>query len=271
MFPKLGPVVHKILKAVSSDTPFVALCIHTAFVLRLHAIINVMILLRFKSSLLPLSVVCLFSFSYTYAQDTNDFINDVVLLSKQKVVQGNFIYKEHITAWDEFGMSALADGSLVSTEINKVINQDITQAVERELSYDEKEAEYLKTSQTTPSEIQDLEGADGSDVPADAMFDPHPSFQENNEASPFSAEEANQNEGSITSQSDNLQAPAETNSTNATSTTPNESDIYKAILQGESSTSGSTQGTTNGTPAESPAITPEPALAPEPAPAPENP
>lgn len=193
------------------------------------------------ATILSGAIFCI-SFFSAQAQSATDFSNDIDLIKNQQSTE-NISVKEYVSAWDEFGMSNLVNGEAPSSEIHKTIDQDITQTVENELKYDKEESKYLEDNHTTPEEMKNIESSDGSDVPDDAMFNPHPSLKENPEVNTFSTEVDSEKQTetlpvvnpSSTDQSATDVSTSTDNSGGKSSldNTTNETEVYKAILQGE--------------------------------------
>lgn len=197
--------------------------------------------MRFIKYFLPVTIFFGGIFS-VQAQPATDFSNDIDLIKNQQSTE-NISAKEYVSAWDEFGMSNLVNGEVPSSEIHTTIDQDITQTVEKELKYDQEESKYLEDTHTSPEEMKNIESADGSDVPDDAMFNPHPSLEVNPEVNTFSTEvdSEKQTESSPiinASSTDSSTTDVSTSTDNSTIKSSqdsmiNDTEIYKAILQGE--------------------------------------
>lgn len=197
----------------------------------------------FLAHTMVVGIVFCFPNFHAQAQSASDFSNDVNLIKNQKSLEENISAEEYVSAWDEFGMSNLVHGETPASEIHATIDQDITQTVEKELQYDKEESKYLEDTHTTPEEMKDIEGSDGSDVPDDAMFNPHPSLEANPEVNTFSTEvdSEKQIESSIvinSSSTDSSVTDVSTSTDNSMikvspESATNDTEIYKAILQGE--------------------------------------
>lgn len=175
----------------------------------------------------------------TQAENTSLFSHDIELYLKNKTDQLGILENEYISVFDQFGTTALFDGDSTITTLDALIEQDILAKVEKELEYDKQEAKYLEDEKTTPAEVLLIEGEDGSDVPLDAKFNPHPSLILNPDINFSSTEDiTTKNIEEIILASSTEKFDESTTSTKLDDKVIdgiiyNDSEIYKAILNGE--------------------------------------
>lgn len=177
------------------------------------------------------------------AQETSDFSKDVQTLLQKNMSPQKDSPEEFISAWDEFGMNTVTKGELPQSEISRTIDQDILNSVKNELIYDLQESTYLKTTHSSPEEIQTTEEADGSDVPKDILSNPHPSLETDSSVDLSGIETVATTTPTDDQISQEGGTSADQNTPNLRSvdpvdTTPaSDTEIFNAILQSEESSS----------------------------------
>lgn len=128
--------------------------------------------------------------------DTSDFTADVQSgvhdLAQDENAQSaadQLSNGESRTSWDEFGMSALLDGSISPSAVDEAVTQDIAEGVAAEQQYQETELHYFESTKSSPEEILAAEQSVGVDVPVGEFVDPNPSLSANPDVSPTASGE----------------------------------------------------------------------------------
>ncbi len=136
--------------------------------------------------LLTLSLTMIFlsmtSVLVARAEIASDFTSDVqqgLRAGTQNSAVASIKTEDYKTSWDEFGTNVLVDGAGIPTEIKKDLIEDIVNGLQTELSYNQRDEQYLRLRHSSPEEIQALEGDGSGDVLPENYFEPNPSLDAN--------------------------------------------------------------------------------------------
>ena len=121
------------------------------------------------------------------AETASDFTSDVqrgIRAGVQSSVVINIKTQDYKTSWDEFGTNILIDGASTPAEIQRNLTEDIVNGLQTELTYNQKDEQYLRLRHSSPEEILALEGDGGNDLLPKDSIDPNPSLDANPEVNP---------------------------------------------------------------------------------------
>jgi hypothetical protein len=125
--------------------------------------------------------------SIARAETISDFASDVqkgLRRGAQSSVVTNIKAQDYKTSWDEFGTNILVDGASMPAEIQKSLTEDIISSLQTELTYNQKDEQYLLLRHSSPEEIQALEGDGSGDLLPDNYIEPNPSLDANPDVNP---------------------------------------------------------------------------------------
>lgn len=121
------------------------------------------------------------------AEIASDFSSDVhkgLSSGAQDPILASIRTYDYKTSWDEFGTNVLVDGTRTPGEIEKDLHDDIVNSLQAELSYNQKDENYLQLRHSSPEEIVALEGDGGGDLLPQDAIDPNPSLDANPDVNP---------------------------------------------------------------------------------------
>ncbi len=124
------------------------------------------------------------SISIARAETASDFASDVekgLRAGTQSSVVASIITQDYKTSWDEFGTNVLVDGATTPAEIQKSLVDDIVASLQTELTYNQKDEQYLQSRHSSPEEVMAAEGDGSGDLLPENYIDPHPSLDANPE------------------------------------------------------------------------------------------
>ncbi len=138
-----------------------------------------------------LSLIVIFlsmtSMSVARAETTSDFTSDVqkgLHAGGQGVLIASIKTQDYKTSWDEFGTNILVDGASTPAEIQKDLTDDIVNSLQTELTYNQKDEQYLRLRHSSPEEVMALEGDGSGDLLPENYIEPNPSFDANPDVNP---------------------------------------------------------------------------------------
>lgn len=121
-----------------------------------------------------------------YADTANDFEVDVQegLKGGKSAELKNIKLEDYQSSWDEFGTNILTDGANPTAEIQKSLINDIANDLQMQITYDQKDIQYLEQRQSSPEEVVAIEGDGGNDLLPENYIEPHPSLDANPDVNP---------------------------------------------------------------------------------------